>query len=307
MPSHPLFHPISESMNVSVRDRIQMALAIADSKALQSLVVNCIPPLVPQQQVGTVSSQVGIPVDNGRSADGILQFEAVQCVLADPQPKFESPSKSTATHHGWTKEEKELARLTQHESEMRTIGQNISFAIAISLLAEAGFSPEQIDDILRLPHYAWFKSWWWMLDDDGNFTIPFLRCLRTLHYPDGSVTLQYRDFFAQTKPPCFTNRPEKALISIRTESQGFGDTLQQINHQRASLNIQPVVLICDSLSELEAQAFIHQGISVYPTAELVLPMQANCVECDRQECPMNGTPDSPVVTCHGFLVKSEFV
>jgi hypothetical protein len=306
MPSHPLFYPVSESAHASLRDRIQMALAIADSATLKSLLVNAIPPIARSQQVGIVSSQVSVPVGHGHSADGILEFESVQCKLADPQPCFTSSSKA-ASHNGWTKEDKELARLTQHESELRTIGQNLPMAIAMSLLSTVGFSSDSIAETLRLPHYAWHKSWWLMVDLDGNFTIPFLRCLRTLHYPDGTLTLQYRDFFAQTKPPCFTSLPAKALLAIRSEIQGFGEALHQINQQRETLNIQSVVLICESLSELEAQAFIHQGISVYPTAELVLPMAANCMQCDRHECPMNGMIESPVAACHGFLIKSEFV
>lgn len=86
-----------------------------------------------------------------------------------------------------------------------------------------------------------------------------------------------------------------------------GETLRQINNQRQALKIQQAVLICNTISELEAQGFIHQGISVYPAIELVLPTQANCAHCGRKECSMNGTLDSPIALCYGFLPESEFV
>jgi hypothetical protein len=305
MPNHPLFCSRHGSPDADIRDRIQMALAIADSTALKSLLVNCIPPLLPPQQVGHVSSQVGIPLKDGAVVDGILQFESLHCQLTPLESGSDEGISEGQTATSKPKDAKEIARLTQHESELRTVGQNLPLAIAIAQLAEVGFAPTQIDDILKLPNYAWFKSWWTTLDLNGDFTIPFLRCLRTLRYPDGTLTLQYKDFFAQTKPPCFTSLPQTALVAIRANQQSFSNTLQHINQQRQALNTQAAILICDSLAELEAQAFIHQGVSIFPTAEFTLPMQADCVECDRQECPMNGNPESPVVSCHGFLAKSE--
>jgi bacterioferritin-associated ferredoxin len=304
MPNNPLFYPVNQvSRTFTVRDQIQMALAIADETLLKSLLVNCIPAIAKLHQIGRVASQVGVPTENQQAADGILQVEVIRCVLADPPPKLEA----VASNGGWNRESKELARLTQHESELQTLVQNLPLAPAISLLANAGFQPEPIQEILRLPNYAWHKSWWYTLDAEGQFTLPFLRCIRTLRYPDGTLTFQYKDFFEQEKPGCFTFQSQKILIGIRSEIQGFGETLQQLNYQREALNIQPTILICDTISELEAQAFISQGISVYPAMELVLPIQSDCQRCARRECPMNGLVDSPVAACYGFLVQSEFV
>ncbi|MGQ9869259.1 hypothetical protein [Leptodesmis sp.] len=302
MPNNPLFHPVTERSPVDLREQLQMALAIADPQILKSLLVNCIPAITEPQRVGNIASEVAVPTSDAQGADGILQFEAIHCVLANTQPQVDSNSKG-----GWTRGSKEMARLTQHESELQTLAQNLPLAPAIALLSNSGFAPDWIEEILRLPHYAWYKSWWYAIDRNGEFTIPFLRYIRTLHYPDGTLTLQYKDFFEYEKPSCFTSQLQKVLVVIQPEIQGFGETLQRINRQRTDLNTQRVLLICNTISELEAQAFISQGISVYPAMELALPVQANCQYCGRRECPMNGLRDSPVAACHGYVLESEYV
>ncbi|HEY9618373.1 MAG TPA: hypothetical protein V6C64_16130 [Microcoleaceae cyanobacterium] len=302
MPNHPLFSPVHEQVRTTnIRDQIQIALAIADSSMLTSLLATCIPAIFTPETVGLVASEVSVPTDHQQAADGVLHVETIQCVLADSQPQLESPA-----NRGMN-DSRELARLTQHESEMHLLGQNLTLATAIALLETSGFTSEQIDQMLRLSPDAWYKSWWYAIDPNGAFTLPFLRCIRTRHHIDGTLTIQYKDYFEQTKPACFTSLSERVLIAIRAEQQSFGETLQQINYQRRALNIQRAILICHTISELEAQAFIRQGISVYPAIDLVLPVQSNCVHCGRYECPMNGTADSPVALCHGFLLASEYV
>jgi len=302
MGNNSVFHPMNEpARSLTVRDQIQMALAIADATLLKSLLMHCLPPIAAADHIGAVTSEVGIPVKDFPSADGILQYEAIHCVLAESRPQVDHSFNSN------TRDSKDLARLTQHESELHTLVQNLPLAPAIALLTNSGFQQDQIQDILRLPHYAWHKSWWHAIDPDGNFTIPFLRCLRTFHYPDGTLTLQYRDFFEQDKPNCFTSLPQKVLIAIRDLAQGFAETLQQINRQRNVLGIQKAVLVCNSVSDLEIQAFTKQSISLYPAQDLMLPVQANYAHCGRHECPMNHRIDSPVVMCRGFLMESELV
>ncbi len=304
MVQYPPFQSRHEQTRaVSVRDQIQMALAIADPPLLKSLLVNCLPAIASPFHIGAVSSQVSIPIKDQPSADGIVQYEAIRCVLADSCPQLEQVS----SNGGWTKESKELTRITQHESELHTLAQNLPLAPVISLLSNTGFQQDQIQEILRLPHYAWHKSWWYAIDAEGNFTIPFLRCIRTFHYPDGTLTLHYKDFYDQKKPDCFTTLPQKVLIAIRTDTYGFAETLQQLNRQRDALGIAKAILVCQTASELEIQAFIKQNISLYPATDLILPVQANCQLCARHECPMNHRPDSPIVMCRGFLVESEFV
>jgi len=301
--NNPLFYSLMEQgRSPTARDQIQMALAIADATLLKSLLVHCFPPIANAAHVGAVTSEVGIPVKDYPSADGILQYEAIRYVLAESRPFVDVPTAS-----GWTRDSKELARLTQHESEMHTLAQNLPLAAAIALLNNAGFQQDQIQDIFRLPHYAWHKSWWYGIDPDGNATYPFLRCIRTFHYPDGTLTLQYKDFFDQVKPECFTSQPQKVLIAIRVDAQGFAETLQQINRQRDALGIQKAVLVCTTASELEIQAFTRQHISLYPVTDTILPIQANCERCDRQECPMCHRADSPVIMCRNFLLGGEFV
>jgi len=302
MPNNPLFHPVIDQMHtVNLSDQIQIALAIADTSMLKALLVNCIPALAEWRHIGSITTALSVPTGNQQAADGVLHFESIRCLLAN-RPIELQPESS-----GWTKDSRELARLTQHESEMQTLGQNLPLAPLVSLLAASGFCPKQIGEILRLPREGLYKSWWYAIDHEGNFTIPFLRHIRILRYPDGTYTIQYQDFFEQDKPPCFTSQSQKVLVAIKANEQRFSETLKQINYQREALDTPQAILICDTISELEAQGFISQGISVYPAVELVLPIRADCTACGRKECPMNGVADSNVVMCHGFLPESEYV
>jgi len=304
MPTNPLFYPLSDAARTpNLHDQIQIALAIADRHLLQSLLENCIPTLAKGQHLHAISTQVGVPTGNQQTADGIVQFESMRCRLLAPGERVDL----SVTSNNRTLESRELARLTQHESDMQTLGSNLPLSLTVSLLAEAGFRSEQVEEILHLPYDAWHKSWWYAIDISGNFTLPFLRQIRTLRFPDGTFTLQYKDFFEQDNPNCFISRAQKVLVLIKPDAQSFGETLRQINYQREALGIRQAILICSTISDLEAQGFINQGISVYPAVELILPTQSDCVHCGRTECAMNGTPDSPVALCYGFLPESEFV
>lgn len=304
MPTNPLFYAIGDSARTqNLHDQIQIALAIADRHVLQSLLENCIPTLAKGRHIHTISTQVGVPTGNQQTADGIVHFESKRCRLAAPGERIER----SVVNNSRTLESREVAKLTQHESDLQTLGNNLPMALTVSFLAESGFRPEQVEDILHLPYDAWHKSWWYAIDPGGNFTIPFLRQLRTLRYPDGTFTLQYKDFFEQNNPNCFISHTEKVLVLIKPDAQGFGETLRQLNYQRETLGIDQAILICGTISDLEAQGFINQGISVYPAVELILPTQSNCTHCGRDECAMNGIPDSPVALCYGFLAESEFV
>lgn len=302
MPNNPLFYSVGDpTKSDNLRDQIQIALAIADPTMLKSLLTRGIPPISTDRHIGAISTELSVPTRDQQAADGVLHFESIRCVLANQPLEFQT------TSGGWSQESRELARLTCHEAEMRTLVQHFPLAPIVSLLAEAGFCPRKIEEILYLPRDAWHKSWWYGIDSNGEFTLPFLRHIRTVRYADGTMTLQYKDFFGQEKPTCFTSQPEKVLLAIKSDSQGFGETLRQINYQREVLGIHPVVLICHRLSDLEAQGFINQGISIYPAVDLVLPTRSNCCHCGRRECPMNGLKDSTVVLCHGFLPEADYV
>lgn len=282
----------------SPHDHIQIALAIAEENVLKSLLVNCSPPIVDYHRLGSVSASIGVPATSKKAVDGIIQFEEINCVLADAA--VETDPHLAEVNMGNAPRYRHLS-LVRCESEMHTLGQTLSLSQAIALLARSGFSPQQIEDILNLPHEAWHKTWWYTLDEDGNFTIPFLRTLRTLRYTDGSFTIQYKDHYSQEKPPCFSAREEKVLIEIKPEVQSFSRTLEKINHSREECSINRAILICDQLSPLEAQGFMSQGISVYTGAELDIPIQANCLACTNHGCPMNGYTDSPVMMCRQFV------
>lgn len=304
MPQHPLFYSLApETDAASVHDQLQLALAIATPDALKSLLVNCIPAIAQWHQIGAITTDVVVPVGEQFAADGIVRFDAIQCVLSESGPPIELAPLSS----GRPRESRELARLTQYESELHTLGRNLRLAPIVSLLAESGFYPHQIESILNLPQDGWFKSWWFAIDQAGDYSLPFLRHLRTLHYPDGTFAIQYRDFFEQDKPSCFTSLPSRVLLAVRPDGQSFGETLRQVNVQRQQLDIIHTILICNTLSELEAQGFINQGVHVYPLAELVRPLQANCVHCGRKECAMNGAQETPIALCYGYLPAAEFV
>lgn len=304
MPNNPLFYPVREqSPTKSLHDQIQLALAIAEETSLKSLVTNCIPPLAEQHLINKVSAQVGVPTDYKHAADGILHIEVTKCFLASPEEAAELESITKDNHK---RPSKESRKYTRCESELAVLAQNLSLAQAEALLADAGFSPKPIQEILNLPTEAWHKSWWYALDPSGNFT-PFLRFIRPVRYPNGTFTLQYKDYFEQDKPYCFKNHEQRILVKIQPEIQKFGKTLEQINYYREALGVKQAVLVCNTISDVEAQGFINQGISVYPAFDLVLPTQADCVLCARRECLMNGAENSPVAKCYGFLLEASCV
>ena len=286
--------------SVPVRDRVSLALAIADSDLLQSLLIDCTPPIAPPHLIGDVTSSIGVPLPSGKAADGMILFEAIHCVLADSQTEIEGQLVGSNSRDI---KRRVLGRLTQCESETQTLGQNISFAQALALLTQVGFLPQQIDAILNLSGDARYKCWWYTLDSDGNLSVPFLRLLRTLHYPNGSLTIQYKDYFSQEQPSCFKSQAARVLVEIKTESQSFRTTVENVNAARKALDIAKAIVICDTISDLEARGFIHQGISLYTATEIILPVQANCALCMQQECPMQGKKNSPVMRCRRFCLQ----
>jgi hypothetical protein len=135
---------------------------------------------------------------------------------------------------------------------------------------------------------------------------------------DGLISLRVvglidKEVFNHHSPAYVTTRyPEEKidiLIEIKTEIQSFGETLRQINYYKEQLNlsrkrrnepqIKKAILVCDTVSEMEAQGFISQGISVYPATRLALPTQANCSICVAN-CLLRGETNSPVIVCSSF-------
>jgi hypothetical protein len=278
-----------------------MALAIADADSLRSLLQDCFPAIAPPDCVGDIQASIGIPMEPGQAADGVLQFESIYCRLVDSRADLEQGVADYVDRYGNHRGHLDLTRC---EAECRLLCEAASIAQAFALLSHSGFAPCQIEAILNLPQAAWYKSWWYMRDATGRFTVPFLRWIRTKHYRDGRLAIYYKDFFAQEKPACFKSQTEKVLVEINTEAGEFRRTLHKINMARQQLGIDRAILISDRLSDLEAQAFISQGISIYAATDLALPAQANCTTCTVADCPMQGLANSPVLMCRRFGLPS---
>jgi hypothetical protein len=302
--SSPTF--LSESTGpvatASLHDQVQIALAIADESALKSLLLNCTPPIAQPQFLGTVSSRIGIPIPDGRSVDGIIQAELVHCVLAESQDDIDRQFSITGDRD---RRERCYAQLTRCESETQVLGQGISFAQALAMLTHAGFHRDQVQVILNLPHEACHKSWWYMLDAQGRFSLPFRRIIRTRRYSDGTLTVHYKDYFLQDQPPCFRGRHEQILVEVKSARHGFSKTLEKINRHRDSLGIRTAILISHVVGDLEAQGYISQGISLYAAHDIALPIRANCQHCAQRSCPMQGTHPSPVQVCQRFCLEGQ--
>jgi hypothetical protein len=278
------------------RDRIQIALAIAEPTILQSILTECLPAIAAPHRIGHISSTIGVPIAAKTSIAGTLHLEEIACILIESPQEVEQAIDTYA--HG-----KSLASLTRCEAETRDLGLITNLAQAIARLTQAGLPSPQIQTLLHLPQEAWHKTWWYMPDASGDFTIPFLRLMRAQYYLDGRVSIQYKDLFAEEKPPCFKSQEKKILVEIYSENKGFRKTLEKINYARQQTGIEQALLIGDRFSELEAQGFMNQGISLYAAQEIVLPVEANCAFC-ATVCPMQGREDSPVLTCQEFCLNA---
>lgn len=283
-------------------DRVQIALAIADEDLLRSLLADCTPPIAQPHRIGGVQSAIGVPIAGGAIADGTIEFEQIHCVMAESPDQLEQGVAEYSRRNGNQRGYLDLIRC---ETETQVLGQSISMSHAISLLTHVGFGTAQVEAILNLPYDAWHKSWWYLADETGAFTIPFLRLLRTRRYPDGTYTLQYKDFYAQEQPCCFRSSNQKVVIEIMSAQHAFSATLAKINATRQKMGVNHALLICEQISDLEARGFISQGISLYAAHEIVLPIQANCRICATPKCPMRGRANSPVLLCQRFCVNGE--
>jgi len=302
MLDHALTHLSSDRPEaISLHDRIQIALAIADQPTLQSLLTHCTPPLTQAHRLGSVNAAIGVPFEARRTVDGVVQFEVIQSVLAESPEEIEEHLAATTPAHLL---KREYLLLTRCESETYSLGKQLSMAQAIAILRTCGFPPEQVNDIMGLPAHGWHRSWWYSPDEEGQFTQPFLRAMRTVRFTDGTFELQYKDFFAQNKPAAFLSQEVQVLIEIKKRHQSFRKTLDHINLARVQLGIPQAILICDEISDLEARGFISQGISLYTAQQLALQMEANCQLCASRDCPLNGRADSGVTMCRRFCLDA---
>lgn len=283
------------------RDQMQIALAIADGDRLRSLLTDSKPSVVQSHQIGTVSANIGVPIEgSGVTLDGVVRYELIHCVLAHHCPPFyEQPPVSSVGTSGF--DHRAYAQITQFQSDLKDLAQNVPLSQAIALLTHAGFDSQQISTILHLPQQGWYKSWWYGLDSQGHFTQPFQRWFRSKHFTDGTFSLQYRDFYPQEAPLCFKSETRMLPVVIQATSLSFRDTLELVNQARNAFQSDGAILICDRLSELELQGYVCQGVSVYGADELLAPSVVNCSHCIQHTCPLQGDADSPVERCKQFV------
>ncbi|HIK43296.1 MAG TPA: hypothetical protein IGR64_00240 [Leptolyngbyaceae cyanobacterium M65_K2018_010] len=272
----------------------QLALAIADEAFLRSLITDSLPAIAHPHEVGSVSIQVGVPLRQHpqRYMDAVLTFEHINCVLAGsypeapPPPEFDSHSQYQA--------------VTSCHSDLTTLAQNVTPTEAVALLARSGFDPEQIHQILHLPSQAWHKSWWYTLDPEGFLTVPFQRWMRSRCFADGTFTFQFKDYYAQERPPGFCSQPQQLPVVVHQPSLGFCDNLARINLTRRELNTAQALLVADDLTELEVEGYIRQNVSLAKQRGLQTPLAANCRMCRQDKCPLHGIDSSPVMACRSY-------
>ncbi|HEY9878175.1 MAG TPA: hypothetical protein V6D29_06945 [Leptolyngbyaceae cyanobacterium] len=279
----------------SLQEQIQLALALADEYSLRSLLSDSIPAIARPHEISQIRAEVSIPIPGtDRVLDGLLRFERVRCVLAGTWPTLPAVPRLQGCH--------DFEHVSCCQSELVTLAQNITPSDAIALLSHAGFNADQISQVLHLPGEAWHKSWWFMADGEGFLTIPFQRLMRVRHFGDGTLTLQYKDYYAQERPAGFKGQPVQVPVVVRQSTEGFCAVLERANVARQAFSTQQVVLIAETVSDLEAEGFIRQNISLF-TAQgvLQLPVTADCKRCQQETCPLRGQVHSPVTTCRAFV------
>ncbi|MEB3212359.1 MAG: hypothetical protein VKL39_13440 [Leptolyngbyaceae bacterium] len=283
-------------------DQVQIALAIADESTLKTLLADCLQRIAPLHQIGKISSIIGVRTPDGDTVDAVLTYDRIHCIPADSDPEIEpfAPCEGKSANEC----EREMAHLTRCSSGLRTVVHHVSLSDALAALTNARLSPSQIHTIVNLPHDAWYKTWWYELDKSGEFSIPFHRRIRTRQYADGSVTIQYKDYYSYstTKPICFSSQRQQVVVAIHRENQSFSTVLSSINANREQLGVDHALLICDRLSELEARGYLSQQVSLYTASDLCVYAHADCMICVNHDCPMHRRSDSPVVTCRMFCL-----
>jgi hypothetical protein len=279
-----------------------LALALADESLLRALLTDSLPAIAHPHEIGAVSLQIGVPISLAPQAriDAVLTFEHIECVLAGsdasapPVPELENHS--------------QYQSLTNYHSELVTLALNITPSQGVQLLLQAGFNPEQTHQILHLPYQAWHKSWWYSLDLDGFLTVPFQRWICTRRFADGTLTLQFKDYYSRERPIHFRSQPRQLPVIVYQFALGFCDTLTQINLARRELTTTQAILMAADIGELEMQGYIRQQVSLFTESwpangfmdEIYTSTTVNCRICQQTKCPMQGIDSSPVIACRAF-------
>ncbi len=273
----------------------QLALAVADEAFLKALLTDCFPAIAHPHEIGAITVDVGVPLAHrgDGSIDGILKFEQINCVLAGSYPNAPPvPEFSSHDHYH---------SVTQCHSELSTLAHNLPLSDVVALLSRAGFDGDQIHQILHLPSQAWHKSWWYAVDLDGRLTLPFQRLIRTRRFADGTITLQFKDYYGHEPPAGFSSQLTQIPLLVHQPQQSFCENLSFINLARRELHSPQAILMAQGLSELEVEGYMRQNVSLYQRQVVQLPLAANCRRCQQIKCPLHGVDSSPVMACRSFL------
>lgn len=270
----------------------QLALAVADDSFLRSLLTESLPAIARPHEIGSVAVEVSVPLLHQGCIDAVLTFEHINCVLAGSYPEVPPPPELSS--------HRQYEAITPCHSELSTLAHNVPLTEAEALLARSGFSDSDIQHILHLPTQGWHKSWWYSLTPEGFLTVPFQRTIRSRCYTDGTVTLQFKDHYAQQRPEGFHSQPQKLPVVVHSPQVSFCDNLAQINLSRQVLATPQAILIADDLTELEVEGYIRQNVSLYRQRSLEYLLNANCRSCGQANCPLQGVDSSPVLACRSF-------
>jgi hypothetical protein len=290
MISSDLMH-LDERISRLDRNQVQLALALADGEMLKSLLVDCSPAIALPHQIGQLRVAIGPPPETEglEHIDAVIEYEHVWCMPAAGSPSGEDFSV------------KDLQSLTRCQSDLKTLAWRVNLSEAIALLRHGGFQEDQIQRILQLPWDGWHRSWWDTLEPQGHLGLPFQRWFRTRCYSDGTYTLQYRDHYPQDAPPCFRGIWQQVPLMICQAMGQFGDVLTGLRKARHTLNTDRCILLADELTDLEAEGYMRQGVSLYPLEQSPLQHQSLCQRCHRAQCPMSDRQNTPVINCRAYV------
>ena len=231
----------------------QLALAIANVSVFRSRLYDCAPALAAPEEIDRVAVHIGVPVAGG-TIDANLDFERVHCVPANYADCTLGPQRSVT-----------------YQSGLQTLAERVRPQDAMALLTHVGFEPRQVSQLMHLPSQGWHKSWWRQIGPTGSC---FQRWMRLRRYANGTITLQYQDYFSQDRPPCFYARSESVPVLVRRSGVSFAETLGRLNRTRAALQTAHIILVCDELPEIESEAFMRQNVSLYQLPERDKPRPA---------------------------------
>jgi hypothetical protein len=230
-----------------IRD-LGLVLSLASEPALKSILSECCPALADPCQIGAVSIQIGVPIaELATPLDALLHYERIGCVLLPDMGNVLPLAGQGRMYH----------------SDLQTLLWKEDREVAIATLSQAGFPPAQIQQILHLSSQAWHKSWWQQIDEWGNPGPMFQRWLRLRHHPNGSLTLQYQDYFSEHQPSCFHSQPHQVpVLTYPTNQLSFTAVLTTLNQVRLALQTHAILMIARNLSEPEIEGFMRQNVSL---------------------------------------------